>query len=120
MQRRFSCYRLAQPQILRMDFMINVMRVQKESAFFDALIQNYGKLPNDGSTTVWGHSERIKERNQASISPHGDAINQQKISNDLELAKLARFPQNSLEKLPTHLVERIEISWQNGLVLDQN
>lgn len=72
-----------------------LMRVQKESAFLDALIQNYGKPPNDGSNNGVGRSERIKERNQASISPNGDAINQQKISNDFGTAKTGRVSPKS-------------------------
>lgn len=42
-----------------------------------------------------GRSERIKERNQASISPNGDAINQQKISNDFGTAKTGRVSPKS-------------------------
>ncbi|XP_038893748.1 uncharacterized protein LOC120082581 isoform X2 [Benincasa hispida] len=72
-----------------------LMRVQKESPFLDSLMQNYGKPPSDGSNNRVGHSERIKERNQTSISPHGDAINQQKKSNDSGTAKTCRVSPKS-------------------------
>ncbi|KAL0535366.1 hypothetical protein IC582_029695 [Cucumis melo] len=71
------------------------MRVQKESSFLDALIQNYGKPPSDGSNDGEGRSEHIKERNQPSSPPHGEAINQQKKSSDIGTAKTSKVSPKS-------------------------
>ncbi|XP_022954466.1 uncharacterized protein LOC111456732 [Cucurbita moschata] len=67
-----------------------LMRVQKERPFLDALQQSYGKPPDDGSNDGAGHVERIMERNRTSISPHDDTINQQKKPNDFGTAKTCR------------------------------
>ncbi|XP_008446103.2 uncharacterized protein LOC103488927 [Cucumis melo] len=72
-----------------------LMRVQKESSFLDALIQNYGKPPSDGSNDGEGRSEHIKERNQPSSPPHGEAINQQKKSSDIGTAKTSKVSPKS-------------------------
>uniref|UniRef100_A0A0A0LRB9 Uncharacterized protein n=1 Tax=Cucumis sativus TaxID=3659 RepID=A0A0A0LRB9_CUCSA len=111
-----------------------LMRVQKESSFLDALIQNYGKPPSDGSNNHVGNTNHIKERNQPSSPPHGNAINQQKKSSDIGTAKTSKVSPKSgtslnpvrylfkhqLEKHPTPPVERVKTSWQNGSVLDRN
>ncbi|XP_022994646.1 uncharacterized protein LOC111490295 [Cucurbita maxima] len=67
-----------------------LMRVQKERPFLDALQQSYGKPPDDGSNDDARHVERIMERNRTSISPHDDTINQQKKPNDFGTAKTCR------------------------------
>uniref|UniRef100_A0A1S3BZ52 Uncharacterized protein n=1 Tax=Cucumis melo TaxID=3656 RepID=A0A1S3BZ52_CUCME len=75
-----------------------LMCVQKESSFLDALIQNYGKPPSDGSNDGEGRSEHIKERNQPSSPPHGEGINQQKKSSDIGTAKTSKVSPKSAKR----------------------
>ncbi|XAR50249.1 Inorganic diphosphatase [Bertholletia excelsa] len=111
-----------------------LMQNQRDDSFFEVLKNNYGKPPDEGNHN---NAARKEDRVAEKKSSNHEAVSRQtdKNANDVKNTGTNRISQKSgnfvshlqhkllqqhRHKKPMPLVQRINSSWRNGSVLDQN